>query len=203
MVCVDLTVPATTASGVGDDLVIVAVSISGHPHRTLVSCTFRFRPPALKILVDLADHRRIARCRRNVTVGPVQPEPHCQSQLRRSDNREHSEHHEHCCEDKVDQRWAHRSVRKAIKIAPYSFVRQPTQHLALAGRLLFPRQSPKLRSAKRLPRSLHRVPHRHHDAETCDRTEHSERKAIICMLRTHLSPCSLNCHSIPGGHQTK
>jgi hypothetical protein len=31
IVRVDLTVPATTASGVGDDLVIVAVSISGPP----------------------------------------------------------------------------------------------------------------------------------------------------------------------------
>jgi hypothetical protein len=39
-----------------------------------------------------------------------------------------------------------------------------------------------LRSAMRLPQGLRRVPHHQHDAETHNRTEHSERKAIVCML---------------------
>jgi hypothetical protein len=39
-----------------------------------------------------------------------------------------------------------------------------------------------LRSAMGLPQSLRRVPHHQHDAETHNRTEHSERKAIVCML---------------------
>ena len=39
-----------------------------------------------------------------------------------------------------------------------------------------------LRSAMRLPQGLRRVPRYEHDAETYDRTDHSESKAIICML---------------------
>jgi hypothetical protein len=38
-----------------------------------------------------------------------------------------------------------------------------------------------LRSAMRPPQSLRRVPHRQHDAETHDRTEQSEHKAIVCV----------------------
>jgi hypothetical protein len=61
IVRVDLTVPATTASGVGDDLVIVTVSISRPPTSNSSVVHFSVSSPALKILVDLADHRRIAR----------------------------------------------------------------------------------------------------------------------------------------------
>jgi len=34
----------------------------------------------------------------------------------------------------------------------------------------------------RLPQSLRRVPRHKHDAETHDRSEQSEHKAIVCML---------------------
>ena len=40
----------------------------------------------------------------------------------------------------------------------------------------------KVCSAVRLPQGLGGVPHHQHDAETYDRTDHSESKAIICML---------------------
>jgi hypothetical protein len=38
----------------------------------------------------------------------------------------------------------------------------------------------------RLPQGLRRVPRYEHDAETYDRTDHSESKAIICMLGNHI-----------------
>jgi hypothetical protein len=43
-----------------------------------------------------------------------------------------------------------------------------------------------LRSAMRLPHGLRREPHRHQDEETRDRTEHSEHKAIVCMLANRI-----------------
>ena len=50
---VDLTVPAGTAPGVGDDVVIVARSIAGPPTSNSSVCAFRFLPLALRrVLVE-------------------------------------------------------------------------------------------------------------------------------------------------------
>jgi hypothetical protein len=46
----------------------------------------------------------------------------------------------------------------------------------------------KLRFAMRLPQGLRPVPHRQHNAETYDRTDHSEREAIIYGLGIHFLP---------------
>ena len=59
---------------------------------------------------------------------------------------------------------------------------------------LFSPLSFKLRFAMRLPQGLSRVPHRQHDAETYDRTDNSEHKAIIYGLGIHLSSHSLCWH---------
>jgi len=50
---------------------------------------------------------------------------------------------------------------------------------------LFPPLSFKLRFAMRLPQDLRPVPHRQHNAETYDRTDHSESEAIIYRLGIH------------------
>jgi hypothetical protein len=59
---------------------------------------------------------------------------------------------------------------------------------------LFSPLSFKLRFAMRLPQGLSRVPHRQHDAETYDRTDNSEHKAIIYGLGIHLFSHSLCRH---------
>jgi hypothetical protein len=50
---------------------------------------------------------------------------------------------------------------------------------------LFSPLSLKLRFAMQLPQGLRPVPHRQHNAETYDRTDHSEREAIIYWLGIH------------------
>jgi hypothetical protein len=53
---------------------------------------------------------------------------------------------------------------------------------------LFSPLSFKLRFAMRLPQGLRPVPHRQHNAETYDRTDHSKYQAIIYMLGIHFLP---------------
>ena len=78
-----------------------------------------------------------------------------------------------------------------------STLEDPTQNRLEA--LCFSPLSFKLRSPVRLPQGLPRVPHHQHDAKAYDRTDHSEHKAIICMLGIHICVCpsyAPNCRTI-------
>jgi len=59
--------------------------------------------------------------------------------------------------------------------------------------LYFSPVSFKVRSAVGLPQGLRRVPRRQHDAETYDRTGHSEHEAKIYLVGIHICVCSFVC----------
>jgi hypothetical protein len=60
-----------------------------------------------------------------------------------------------------------------------------------------------LRSVVRRPQGLRRVPRRHQDEETYDRTEHSQHKAIIYFVCIHICVCSYVCAECGANDWTK